>query len=254
MHKGLASPSLLETYNVERQPVGAGIIARANQAFRDHVHVWDALGALPSDVTERRKFFRELSENSPEGKKRRRALREAIKGVGHEFHGLGIEMGQHYTGSAIYDRDESESFSLSGRAAEDPVYYHEPNTYPGSRLPHVWLNKAVPTTPTSTIDLAGHGRFTLFTGIGGDAWKAAAKKISADMGVQIDAHSIGYRQDWEDVYFDWEALSGVDESGAVLVRPDRFVAWRITEVLGSADECTARLTQVMRSVLGFFDA
>lgn len=163
-------------------------------------------------------------------------------------------MNQHYTSSAIYDHDESESFKLYGRAAEDLVYYREPRTYPGIRLPHLRLNKAVPTTPTSTIDLTGHGRFTLFTGIGGDAWKAAAKKISADMGVQIDAHSIGYRQDWEDVYFDWEALSGVDESGAVLVRPDRFVAWRIKKVLGSTDECTAKLTQVMRSVLGFSDA
>lgn len=254
VYKGLASPCLLDSYNVERQPVGAGIIARANQALRDHVHVWEALGALPSDISERRKMFRELSEDSPEGKKRRHSLREAIKGVGHEFHGLGIEMGQHYTGSAIYDGDESEPFTPLGRAVSDPVYYYEPNTYPGSRLPHVWLNKAVPTTPTSTIDLAGHGRFVLFTGIGGDAWKTAAKRISNDMGVQIDAHSIGYRQDWEDVYFDWEALSGVDESGAVLVRPDRFVVWRAPEVLDSADKCTARLTRVMRSVLGLSDA
>ncbi|SPO03176.1 related to phenol 2-monooxygenase [Cephalotrichum gorgonifer] len=251
VHRGLASPSLLDTYSVERQPVGVEIIARANQAFRDHVHVWDALGALPPDISERRKMFRELSEYSTEGKKRRRALRKAINGVGHEFHGLGIEMGQHYSGRAIYGGDEKERFSPPGRAASDPVYYYEPNTYPGSRLPHVWLNKAVPTTPTSTIDIAGHGRFVLFTGIGGDAWKAAVKRISADMGVPIEAHSIGYRQDWEDVYFDWESLCGVDESGAVLVRPDRFVAWRAHEVLGSDDVCTKRLTQVMRSVLGF---
>lgn len=195
-------------------------------------------------------MFRELSEHSTGGKNRRRALREAIKGVGHEFHGLGIEMGQHYSGRAVYDGDESEPFTPPGRAASDAVYYYEPNTYPGSRLPHVWLNKAVPTTPTSTIDIAGHGRFVLFTGIGGDSWKTAAKRISADMGVQLDAYSIGYRQDWEDVYFDWESLCGVDESGAVLVRPDRFVAWRAPEVLGSADACTARLTEVMRSVLG----
>src|SRR5947209_13662549 len=31
VHKNLASPSLLESYNAERQPVGLGVITRANQ-------------------------------------------------------------------------------------------------------------------------------------------------------------------------------------------------------------------------------
>lgn len=250
VHRGLASPSLLDTYSVERQPVGEGIITRANDALRQHVHVWEALGATLTDVSERRRILAELSEDSPGGKKHRGALREAIKRTGHEFHGLGIEMGQHYTGAGIYDADEEELFSRPGRAAEDPVLYYEPNTSPGSRLPHVWLNKSVPTTPTSTIDIAGHGRFTLFTGIGGWWWKEAAKRISADIGVPIEAHSIGFRQDWEDFYYDWENLRGVDESGAVLVRPDRFVAWRARKVLRTEDACTDKLDEVMRSVLG----
>ena len=250
VHRGQASPSLLETYTLERQPVGSGIIARANQALRDHAHVWDALGALPPTVTERQQQFAELSSHSAAGKKRRLALREAIKGTGHEYHGLGTEMGQHYAGAAVHDADEDAPYSPTGRAASDPVYFYEPNTYPGSRLPHVWLNKAVPTTPVSTIDVAGRGRFVLFTGVGGDTWKAAAARISRELGVPLEAYSIGYRQDWEDVYFDWEAVCGVEESGAVLVRPDRFVAWRAKEVLGGVDECAARLGQVMRSVLG----
>lgn len=251
VHRGLAPSSLLETYSMERQPVGESIVTQANQAFRDHLRAWDALGMLGADVSERRRMHGELSEVSPQGKKRRGALREAIQGTAHEFHGLGIEMGQHYSGAAIYDADEPEPFVPPGRAAEDPVLYHEPNTYPGCRLPHVWLNRAVPTTPTSTIDIAGHGNFVLFTGIGGEAWKAAASTVSADMGVPLEAHSIGFRQDWEDMYFDWERVRGVGESGAVLVRPDRFVAWRIGEVLSTPDACTARLDLVMRSVLGY---
>ena len=62
--------------------------------------------------------------------------------------------------------------------------------------------------------------------------------------------SVGFRQDWEDVYFDWERLRGVDESGAVLVRPDRFVAWRAPSVLSSEEECSNKVLQVMRTVLG----
>ena len=46
-------------------------------------------------------------------------------------------------------------FEFEGSAKEDSVLYYVSNTYPGSRLPHEWLNRAVPVTPISTIDLAG---------------------------------------------------------------------------------------------------
>jgi len=250
VHRGLASPELLKTYSQERQPVGKSVITRANQAFREHHHVWEALGALPKELDQRKRILEELSEPTPQGKIRREEFQRAIQGTATEFHGLGIEMGQHYTGPGVYNFDEATPFQLTGQAAENPVLYHLPNTYPGSRLPHVWLNKAVPITPISTIDLAGHGRFVLLTGIGGGSWKGAATKVAAEYGVPLEVHSIGFRQDWEDYYFEWSRLRGVDESGAVLVRPDRFVAWRAQEVLGSEEECTAKLGEVFKAILG----
>jgi len=59
-------------------------------------------------------------------------------------------------------------FEFEGSAKEDSVLYYVSNTYPGSRLPHEWLNRAVPVTPISTIDLAGKGGWTIITGIGGE--------------------------------------------------------------------------------------
>lgn len=251
VHKGLASPSLLDTYSVERQPVGASIITRANQAFRDHSDIWESLGTLPSDVQARREILSELQEPTPKGRARRVAFQKAITETSREFHGLGIEMGQVYSGQGVYANEESVPYERFGRAAEDEVLYYEPSTYPGCRLPHVWLNKAVPTEPVSTIDLAGHGAFTLFTGIGGDAWKSAAEEVSAELGVPINVHSIGFRQEWEDTYFDWERLRGVDEDGAVLIRPDRVVGWRTQSLPGSSESpCAAKLSQAMRSILG----
>ncbi|CAK7225755.1 hypothetical protein SBRCBS47491_005997 [Sporothrix bragantina] len=253
VHKGLASPSLLDTYSIERQPVGKGIITRANQGFRDHFHIWEALGTLPKTVEERRAVLAELEAPTPAGQKRRAAFQKAIHHSSHEFGGLGIEMNQHYDGPGIYVTDEPKPWTLPGRAAEDPVLYYEPNTYPGSRLPHVWLNRgAIPIIKrTSTIDIAGKGKFVLFTGIGGEAWRAAAAQVSQELGgVPLEVHSIGFRQEWEDFYFAWADLRGVEESGAVLVRPDRFVAWRSQEVAGDEAACAAKLGTVMRSILG----
>lgn len=201
-------------------------------------------------VSDRRHVLQELSEPGDKGKSRRQEFRRAIQGTSQEFHALGVEMGQHYASRGVYDADEIEPFKLSGPPAQNPVLFYQPTTYPGSRLPHVWLNKSVPEAAKSTIDIAGHGKFTILTGIGGDKWKTATRMVSCQLGVSIEAHSIGFRQDWEDVYFDWEGVRGVEESGAVLVRPDRFVAWRANSVLDSETACVNKLSAVMKSILG----
>ena len=246
---GRAGPSLLSTYGVERQPVGKSIITRANDGFREHSRVWEAIGILPDDIDTRKSILADLSSPGPTGQKRRAALQDAILNTCHEFHGLGIEMNQLYDGGAVYTADEKLPFQYEGPAATDPILYHERSTYPGRRLPHVWLNTAIPSQKVSMIDLVGKGKFTVFTGIGGDAWKVAAANVSRKVRVQIDVHSVGWRQDWEDPYYDWSRVRGVEESGAVLVRPDRFVAWRCRSVLPSVGHCEEKLEQVFRSIL-----
>lgn len=195
---------------------------------------------------ERSAAFAELSAPTPEGKARRARLRAGIEHSAHEFHAIGIEMNQHYESSAIYMHDEVEPFEFSGQAVEDSVLYYDANTYPGSRLPHAWLSKAIPAKPISTIDLAGKGGWTLFTGIGGQGWKDAAVFVGKNLSVKIICVAIGFRQDWEDVYMDWERVRAVEEDGCVLARPDLFIAWRA--ISGGSEN--ARLLKVMRSVLG----
>ena len=74
---------------------------------------------------------------------------------------------------------------------------------PGSRIPHLWVSPG-----TSTLDLVDG--FTLLTGRKADGWLTAA----AAQG--IPAHAV---EGWADA-------AGIDENGAVLVRPDGFVGWR----------------------------
>lgn len=219
--------------------------------LRKHILIWQAMGCMPygTPKEERLRGMEELKSSSEEATAKRRLLKERIDDMQHETHALGIEMGQLYKSSAVYVEDEKEAFMLEGREAQDPIIYYEPCTYPGRRLPHVWLGTSVPTSLVSTLDVAGKGQFALFTGIGGHNWSDASKRIVIELGVNIKVVTIGRGLDWEDVYLEWDNKKGVDDDGCVLVRPDFFVAWR-SEKGGDTESCFEMLKKVMKEVLG----
>lgn len=239
---GKAGPTLLDSFSTERQPVGVDVITRANQGLRDHQHWQETIGMLEPDAARRRAILAEFDDTGEQGRRRRQAFQRAIEGTTTEFHGLGVEMNQRYASDAVYLADQGPP----PPPPEDGIRTHHITTYPGRRLPHVWLNTRSPGQRLSTIDLAGHGRFCLLTGPGGHGWKDAARAVSQLLGVEVVGYSIGWKQDYEDVYFDWARKREVDEDGCVLVRPDRFVAWR--SALMVADPA-AKLEEVMRKVL-----
>jgi hypothetical protein len=102
----------------------------------------------------------------------------------------------------------------------------------------------------SIHDLAGKGAFCLFTGPGGENWKRAAAAIANKFSIPINSFSIGFGQDWEDIYMEWGRVREVEESGCVLARPDRFVGWRFKEALETEEACTKKLEKVMLALLG----
>lgn len=225
-------------------------MTRANQSFRHHGPIWEALGVTLPTIEQRTQALAELTLPTPEGRARREALQAGLEETEHEYHALGQEMGQHYKSSAADTDDEKDPYADAVALGKDPDLYLIRSTYPGSRLPHVWLNTRVPGPLVSTIDLAGKNVFTLFTGIGGKPWKRAAAYVEKTLGLTVRVYSLGFRQDYEDSYLDWARIRGVQETGCVLVRPDKFVAWRSTEVLQTDPECMAKLRQVLAGVLG----
>src|SRR5579863_10740430 len=82
------------------------------------------------------------------------------------------------------------------------------------------------THKVSTLDLAPYTTFTLITGIAGEAWATAAKKISDELDVPVKTVIIGPGREVTDIYYDWARVREIDEDGALLVRPDKFIAWR----------------------------
>ncbi|KAK6949050.1 hypothetical protein Daesc_009123 [Daldinia eschscholtzii] len=215
---------------------------RANQSLRNQRSLWETLGITEPTLEARLKVQNEISADSPEGRARRERLSKVFRTIDVEEHGLGMEMNQRYVSSATYQADQGEMPAFT----RDRVRYYQPTTYPGARLPHAWLGNHIPSKYISTIDLAGKGQFTLFTGIGGQHWKKAAEQLSSELGIPIKAYSIGYAQDYKDIYLDWEGIRGVDESGCVLVRPDYFVAWRSQKW---EEDSPSKLKKALKSVL-----
>lgn len=252
--RGLAGQGLLASYSAERQPVGAQLVLETNAAIGMHVGVWAALGLIPaaggsevgnnsSEAVGPVKAFEELGEASVAGEARRKQLHEALEYKMDEGRSLGLCGNQWYVSDAVYlDDEQGPRPALAG----DPIIHLQVSTYPGSRLPHAKLDVPMRRKIISTHDLAGKGAFCLFTGYGGDAWQEAAEKISQATGIPIHTYKIGFGLDWQDVHREWYARRGVDDSGCVLVRPDRFVAWRSTKVV---DDCESKLTQVLNKVL-----
>jgi hypothetical protein len=242
VEKGIAERSILDSFGAERQPVSQGVVTRANQGLRDHLHVWQALGMLEPSPEASKMAFAELSQPTEKGVARRKLLQDGVQGTAHEFLAAGVEMNHHYNSTAVYLSDEGPRPPLP----DDPVLEYQITTYPGSRLPHAWINTRMPGKKFSTIDLAGHGAFCLLTGIGGDQWKVAASEVGKQLGLEIRSYSIGWLQDYEDVYFDWAKRREVKEDGCILIRPDRFVAWRSEKMI---PDCEKKLMVVMKSIL-----
>jgi len=107
--------------------------------------------------------------------------------------------------------------------ADDGVHADPRRTHgrPGSRAPHLWMMHA--GRRVSTLDLIGN--FVLFVGADGDDWIRAAATLSGSFaGMPLDA----YRIECEllDLSGKFCESYGIGRAGAVLVRPDGFVAWR----------------------------
>jgi hypothetical protein len=232
VEKGIAGRGLLDSYNEERWDVGAQLVREANECMGRHADVWAALGMFSGSPEEGAQVLKELGEATEAGAARRAQLHSSIEGKRRETESLGITRNQVYVSNAVYLEDEGPATKFDG----DPITDIFITSRPGNRLPHAWLSGKLPGKLLSTIDLVGHGAFTVITGHGGEAWKKAAENATKALGVPTNSYSIGWGLDYHDVYRDWFKKREIEEDGMLLVRPDRYVAWRSTKLIPDAEE------------------
>lgn len=238
-----AGTSLLESYNQERQPIAKQIVGHAIQTLYNFARVPEALGFKHGQsIEEGYKSLEDLFSDVPGAEERRARLREAIDLQNRRSNALGLHLGQRYAESnAVVD--DGTPFPAYRR---DPVMHYEPTTHPGAYLPHAWIE--VKTCRMSTLNILEHGHFGLIVGIGGDPFIAAAEAVSQELKLKIPVYKIGYCCLYDDVLGEWHTARGeLGDQGALLVRPDRHIAWRSVNRPGNP---TDALRGALRQVLG----
>jgi 2,4-dichlorophenol 6-monooxygenase len=157
-----------------------------------------------------------------------------------EFDEHNVEYGYTYASDAIV------ADGTPPPASPDDVRVYVPSTRPGHPLPHAELEDA-DGGRLALMDLVRAGHFLLIAGEDGAAWCEAAAKLATELGVPLDAVRIGHLDgDYRDPRSAWLRQREITRAGAVLVRPDRFVAWRS---LGAAADPAAELASALTQVL-----
>lgn len=203
---GWAGPGLLASYDEERRPVAEATSSRASSRSVEHSHP----GYAP-----------EPGAGGPGGRK---------GGI------LNVALGYRYPRGAVRGADLTvpvvpDSLRLTGE--------------PGSRAPHMWLHRA--GERVSTLDLYERTLVLLSSGSNG-AWHTAAARVAEKLSLPLVSYRIGDGPEAElsPESLDWAEVHGVTTDGAVLVRPDGFVAWRSD---GAASDPEAALREVVTAIL-----
>ena len=213
--RGQAAPGLLDTYDQERQPAGMQAIEQA--------------------------YNRYVTRSDPD---------LGTEGMMASIPDMHIEFNRYRSAAVIADPGVVDD----GVPDIDPRKSH---ALPGTRAPHIELLQD--DVPISSLDLYGHS-FVLMVGDEGQGWLEPADAVARETGVEIEARGVGrpgpggrlvdlppHRRKISSPFTaPFPAAYGLEPSGAVLVRPDGYVAWRSK---GFRPDAAGALTGALRTVL-----
>ncbi len=194
---GKASPALLESYDVERRPIG-----QANADFS----MGNTLRFRQMDEAFRQK-------NQPQ-------IDFWINDAVHHSHSIGLGLGFSYEEGAVIP-DGTAHRGLVTR-------YYQPSDRPGGRYPHLWLNLA---RDRSTLDLFDT-RFVVVHGPQASDWARAAKEAGERLGIAIDAHRLDAVDPRDGLEMGLQGAVVVRPDGHVAWRTPGGERESLTDVLG----------------------
>ena len=187
--QGWGGPKLLASYEAERRPIGALNVEASRYASRGR-RAWRAA------------WQPNIRDDTPEGAATRANLTriaDVEQRKSNEM--IGAELGYRYAGSPIV-------WPEVGEAPEPNFMKYVPTTWPGARLPHVWLADG-----SALHDRIGDGYTLLRLGTQADA--APLAKAFASYAAPFTVLDVNEERP-RDIY-------GTD---LLLLRPDLHVVWR----------------------------
>ncbi len=218
---GHASSALLDTYEAERRPVDERNAQRSLENALNHFAIGAALGVSHENTPEQNmEQLRRMWSGRPEDAAYRSSVLRAMRAQSMEFSELNVEYGYCYQSGAVVPDGSAPP------APADEIRVYQPSTRPGAPLPHAWIDDE-DGRRRPVKDLVAPGRFLLIAGEDGQAWCEAARQLAAEADVPLDAVRIGHLDgDYHDPRCAWQRHRHIASDGAVLIRPDRFIAWR----------------------------
>lgn len=222
-----ADASLLDTYETERRPIGLRNCDWGLFTFSNMAVLQAAVGLQPGATEYNNERIRRIFEDSAYGRTARNQIQRAISTQDIEFLAHDIELGFVYSnGAVVTDGSKAPPIDPAGKT-------YIPTTRPGHRLPHAWIErKKGGVISTQDLLVVGTHDFFLITDEDGDAWITAASSISQSTKLAVGAAKIRTRghSKGNDLCYDyqdqWSKVREIDNGGAILIRPDNFVAWR----------------------------
>jgi len=210
LEDGWASDALLDTYESERVPVARNNAQQSLQNAMRMLQIPQALGVVEEPTTARM----QATLADPAG---RRRVTDAIAAQAEHFDMPGLQLGFCYENGAVV-KDGSEAPEIA-----NPVRDYVPSSRPGARLPHAWVQSD--GQRVSTLDLVGAGGLTLLSQGAHDQWDKAAE---AAAGLPLQRVRAG--EDFHDEDGHWARVCELEPEGALLIRPDQHVAWRVRKL------------------------
>jgi 2-polyprenyl-6-methoxyphenol hydroxylase-like FAD-dependent oxidoreductase len=201
---GWGNSDLLKSYEQERRPIWTRLIEETTNNME----------TAPADLV-----VPNIAADGEVGEEARESAAEHIQSVKKsEFYNNGIVLGYRYDGSPIVIEDEKSP------PPKDVVEYN-PTSYPGARVPHMWL-----TEEKSLYDTFGQG-FSLLSfdpEIDLDPFVRAAEK----RGLPLETITVPLPE---------EQYQQRYEFPLIFVRPDQHVAWR-------GESCPDNVASVLEQV------
>ena len=187
--RGWGGPDLLPSYEIERRQVGDRNVGASRYASLGR-RAW------------RSQYRPNIRDATPEGQAARETLARVANVEQRKTNEMiGAELGYRYVGSPIIWDEPG--------GPEHLFREYVPTTWPGARLPHVWLDEGV-----SVHDVIGDGYTLLRLG--------RTKADTSGLERAVRARNAPF----EVVTIDAEAPRDVYGYDLILVRPDLHVVWR----------------------------